>query len=316
MKHLLCPAMLCLLAACTGAPGEQPMSGYAEAEFVHIAPPSGGVLQTVAVRRGEQVRAGQLLFTQDTDAEARTGEAAAARALKADAQLADLRKGRRPNELKALDQQLAQAQAALQASASALQRQQGLVAQGYVAPLQLDDLRAARDRDQAHVRELQAQRALADEAARADQITAAAAEARAGGAESELARWRLGQRSRSAPADALVFDVLARAGEWVNAGTPVVSLLPPGALKVRFFVPEPVLARAQPGTEVLLSCDGCAAGMKARIRYVSPQAEFTPPVIYSNGTRSKLVFMVEAQPENATALKPGQPVDVRWAAAP
>ncbi len=107
-----------------------------------------------------------------------------------------------------------------------------------------------------------------------------------------------------------------RPGEWVNAGAPVVALLPPGALKVRFFVPEPALARAAVGSEVALSCDGCAPNLRARIRWVSPQAEYTPPVIYSNASRSKLVFAVEATPlDGAAALKPGQPVDVRFAKA-
>jgi HlyD family secretion protein len=110
-----------------------------------------------------------------------------------------------------------------------------------------------------------------------------------------------------------VFEVMFRAGEWVNAGAPVVALLPPEALKVRFFVPEPALARAAVGSEVALACDGCAAGLRARIRWVSPQAEYTPPVIYSNASRSKLVFAVEATPlAAANALKPGQPVDVRF----
>ena len=107
-----------------------------------------------------------------------------------------------------------------------------------------------------------------------------------------------------------------RTGEWVAAGAPVVALLPPAALKVRFFVAEPNLLQAVVGREVALGCDGCAAGLRARISFVSPQAEFTPPVIYSNDSRSKLVFMAEAEPETPAVLKPGQPVDVRFAKAP
>ena len=106
-----------------------------------------------------------------------------------------------------------------------------------------------------------------------------------------------------------------RAGEWVNAGVPVLALLPPGAVKVRFFVPQAVLASTRVGAEVRLSCDGCPAGLTARITHVSPQAEYTPPLIYSTVSRSKLVFMVEAQPAADSPLKPGQPVDVRFAAA-
>ena len=304
------------LVACGPAPGEAPMSGYAEAELVYVAPTAAGLLKTLAVQRGDRVGAGQLLYALEADAQTLARDAASARQERAEAQAQNLRKGKRPAELQAIDQQLAQARAAQAASLAALQRQQQLVAQGFVSALRLDELVAARDRDAARVQELQAQRTLATEAARSDEIAAAAAEARAGSAELALAAWREGQMQRSAPADALVFDVLYRIGEWVPAGAPVVSLLPPGALKLRFFVPEPMLPQAVVGREVAVACDGCASGLRARIRYVSPQAEFTPPVIYSNDSRSKLVFMAEAEPATAADLKPGQPVDVRFAKAP
>ncbi len=292
------------------------MSGYAEAELVFVAPPTAGLLQTLAVQRGDRVGTGQLLYKLEADAQTLARDAAAARQERAEAQAQNLRKGKRPAELQAIDQQLAQARAAQAVSQAALQRQQQLVAQGFVSALRLDELVAARDRDAARVQELQAQRVLASEAARSDEIAAAAAEARAGSADLALAAWREGQMQRKAPAEALVYDVLYRVGEWVPAGAPVVSLLPPGALKLRFFVPEAMLAQAVVGREVTVSCDGCAAGLRARIRYVSPQAEFTPPVIYSNDSRSKLVFMAEAEPAAAADLKPGQPVDVRFAKAP
>ena len=271
------------------------MSGYAEAELVFVAPPTAGLLQTLAVQRGDRVGTGQLLYKLEADAQTLARDAAAARQERAEAQAQNLRKGKRPAELQAIDQQLAQARAAQAVSQAALQRQQQLVAQGFVSALRLDELVAARDRDAARVQELQAQRVLASEAARSDEIAAAAAEARAGSADLALAAWREGQMQRTAPAEALVYDVLYRVGEWVPAGAPVVSLLPPGALKLRFFVPEAMLAQAVVGREVTVSCDGCAAGLRARIRYVSPQAEFTPPVIYSNDSRSKLVFMAEAK---------------------
>ena len=292
------------------------MSGYAEAELVFVAPPTAGLLQTLAVQRGDRVGTGQLLYKLEADAQTLARDAAAARQERAEAQAQNLRKGKRPAELQAIDQQLAQARAAQAVSQAALQRQQQLVAQGFVSALRLDELVAARDRDAARVQELQAQRVLASEAARSDEIAAAAAEARAGSADLALAAWREGQMQRTVPAEALVYDVLYRVGEWVPAGAPVVSLLPPGALKLRFFVPEAMLAQAVVGREVTVSCDGCAAGLRARIRYVSPQAEFTPPVIYSNDSRSKLVFMAEAEPAAAADLKPGQPVDVRFAKAP
>ncbi len=121
------------------------------------------------------------------------------------------------------------------------------------------------------------------------------------------------ERRRVAPADALVHDVMYRPGEWVPAGAPVVALLPPAAIHVRFFVPQTLLPRVSPGAAVQVRCDGCPAPLAARIRQVATHAEYTPPVIYSNGQRAKLVFMVEARPAPADGarLRPGQPVDVK-----
>lgn len=314
-SSLLPFAMLAALAGCQGAPGVPAMSGYAEAELVYVAPSVAGVLQSMAVKRGDSVKRGQALYALEADAEAFGSEAAAARREGAEAQLRNLKKGRRPAEVQAIDQQLAQAAAAFAASTAVLQRNQKLVEQGFQSAARLDELTAARDRDAGRVRELQALRAVAVDAARADEIAAAAASAQGSAADLALARWREGQKQRTAPVDARVYDVMYRPGEWVNAGAPVVALLPPAATKLRFFVPEPALVQATIGREVAVSCDGCPAGMTARIRYVSPQAEFTPPVIYSNDSRSKLVFMVEAEPRDPAALQPGQPVDVRFVKA-
>jgi HlyD family secretion protein len=313
IKACIAAATAAALAACGANEAEPPMSGYAEAELVYVAAPTAGVLQTLAVRRGDRVVRGQALFALDTRSEVLGRDAAAARSESADAQARNLRKGARPLELLVVQQQLAQAQATLTASAATLQRNQRLVEQGFIAAVRLDELVAARDRDAARVRELQAQRASAAEAARIDEIAAAAAQADATRADAAQARWREDERSRESPADAMVFDVMFRTGEWVNAGVPVLALLPPGAVKVRFFVPQTVLAQTTVGREIRLSCDGCPAGLAARITHVSPQAEYTPPLIYSNVSRSKLVFMVEAQPADAAALKPGQPLDVRFA---
>ncbi len=316
MRRRSTALMSLAMVACTPRGDDAAMSGYAEAELVYVAPSAAGTLQSLAVQRGDRVKKGQLLYALDADAELLGKQAAQARSERAQAQAENLRKGRRPAEMAAIDQQLAQAQAALVASSSALQRDQQLVNQGFLSPLRLDELIAARDRDTARVRELQAQRLLATQGSRSDELAAAAAESRGAVSDVALTAWREAQKRREAPADAIVFDVMYRPGEWVNAGAPVVALLPPGALKLRFFVPEPALAQAAVGNEVALACDGCATGLRARIRWVSPQAEYTPPVIYSNASRSKLVFAVEATPlEAAAALKPGQPVNVRFVKA-
>jgi HlyD family secretion protein len=303
--------LVLVLAACGGREPAA-LHGYVEAELLHVAPAATGTLAHVAVARGQRVEAGQPLFAMDGTPEAHTLQAATARQDRAAAQLANLRTGRRPLELAALEQQVLQADAALAASGSALQRQLQLVEQGFVSAARLDELRATRERDGARVRELQAQLAQARQAARRDEIDAAAADVHAARADAALAGWRQGQTLRAAPAPGQVFDVVHRPGEVVTAGAPVVSLLPDGALKVLFFVPEPQLPRAAVGRTVQLGCDGCAPGQQARIRWVSPQAEYTPPVLYGNEARAKLVFRVEAEPLPGTTLHPGQPVDVRF----
>jgi HlyD family secretion protein len=110
-----------------------------------------------------------------------------------------------------------------------------------------------------------------------------------------------------------VQDVFFYEGEWVPAGRPVVSLLAPGSVKARFYVPEEERSSMQPGRAVEVACDGCSSPFAATVSFVSQQAEFTPPVLYSKDSRAKLVYLVEArlEPADGVKLQPGQPVDVR-----
>lgn len=162
------------------------------------------------------------------------------------------------------------------------------------------------------MRELEGQLEVSRLPARTDQIRAQNAQVAAARAASEQSTWRLDQKHVAATQGGLVVDTLYREGEWVPAGSPVVRLLPPQNVKLRFFVPEAVAGGLKPGRRVAVRCDGCERDVPASVSYVSNEAEFTPPVIYSNETRAKLVFLVEARPstENAPWLRPGQPVSV------
>jgi HlyD family secretion protein len=133
------------------------------------------------------------------------------------------------------------------------------------------------------------------------------AQARAGVAETGA---RLDDMAPVAPASARVEDVFFQRGEWASANQPVVALIPDDRVYVRFFVPEAEAAAYKTGQKVRFSCDGCADDLSATIVYVSPRPEFTPPIIYSREARDRLVFMVEARPENGARLVPGLPVDV------
>jgi HlyD family secretion protein len=167
-------------------------------------------------------------------------------------------------------------------------------------------------RDRARVDELQAQLATAQLAARPDEIRAAQAGASAAKAALEQADWRLKQKAAVSTVAGVVTDILFVRGEWVGAGQPVVTLLPPENLKARFYVPEPQLGAVRVGQPVDLKCDGCGEAIRATVTWIAPQAEYTPPVIYSKESRAKLVYLVEARPAIAEAarLKPGQPLDV------
>ena len=128
------------------------------------------------------------------------------------------------------------------------------------------------------------------------------------------AQWNFTQKAQAAPQDGLVFDTLYRQGEWVDAGHPVIILLPPEDIEVRAFVPETQIGTIHPGDPAKVFVDGVSEPFKGTLRYIFPQAEYTPPVIYSEESRSKLVFMVEVDfdPETAAKLHPGQPVDVEF----
>jgi HlyD family secretion protein len=132
------------------------------------------------------------------------------------------------------------------------------------------------------------------------------AQARLSSAQTKLAR-----RKAMSPVAGSVQQIYYRPGELVPAGRPVVSLLPPGNIKVRFFVPETELARISLGQPVSIHCDGCKAEVPAKVTVISRSSEFTPPVIYSLDERSKLVFLIEARTETPAELRVGQPVDVR-----
>jgi HlyD family secretion protein len=146
---------------------------------------------------------------------------------------------------------------------------------------------------------------------RDEEIKAAEAAVSAAKASLAQAEWRLAQKTGIAPAGGVIVDTLYRPGEMVPAGLPVVQLLPPENIKLRFFVPEAVVARIAVGQTVRATCDGCGPPVAAIVRFISPQAEFTPPVIYSREQRTRLVFMVEARPsQHPEALRVGQPIDV------
>lgn len=287
--------------------------GYAEADYVDVSPVTTGRLTSLFVTRGQRVLPGAPLFEQDETDQRAALEGARASLAQAQAKLADLLAPQRPDQIAAATAALAQARATRDRIAGDVARDSRIVGSGSVTRQKLDQEKADLAGAEAGVRAAAAQLALARRpTGRADAIAAdraAVAAARAAVAE---AAWSLAQRRVAAPVAAVVADTPLRAGETASAGATVVQLLPPANIRLRFFVPEADLPRLRYGTRVAVHCDGCGPGLWARVSFVSPQSEYTPPVIYSAESRAKLVFMIEATPPAAEALrfKPGEPVTI------
>ena len=286
--------------------------GYLEGEFVQVGSPLAGRLEQLAVQKGTRIESGARLFTLEHGSELAAQREASDRLRSAQARLEDLRKGLRPSELDALEARLEQARAAADLSNRELERVRDLFKSGAIAANDFDRARLTHERNRRAIDELAAQLATARLGGRSDAIAAAEAEVAAAAAAKERADWAVAQKSQVAPTAAFVHDTLFREGEFITAGTPVVTLLPAQNLKVRFFVPEADFARLKPGDRVSVAHSGRPGALEAQVNYLSPRPEYTPPVLYNRANRAKLVFMVEAAiaPEIARDLHPGLPVDV------
>lgn len=295
-------AAIVLWLLLSGSTRDRTLSGYIEGEELYLASPVAGSVASVSAVEGTRVNAGQHLFTIDP------------------ATLAAQQQQREAN-VAATQTQIASAEAnahqadadVTAARADAVRARQDL---DRLLSVKRDDSAAVAGKDidaaRAAVREANAKVSSAQKnlEARQAQIEAARAqtmEAKGGQREAQI---RISQLSPTAPADSRVENVYFQQGEWVNANQAVVALLPDNKVKVRFYVPEQQVAVYMPGRTVHFSCDGCASGLSAVIRYVSPRPEFTPPVIYSRDSRDRLVFMIEAYPARPANLLPGLPVDV------
>ena len=311
-------ALLFFISGCNHTP-ETPgtVQGYVEGEFVYLSAPFSGKLEKLFVQRGAQVKAGDPLFELENITEKTARDETKLRLAQIRAQVADAKKGKRPTEIEATAAQLNLARTALQFSEKELTRQEKLLAAGVVPVQEVERFRSLRDQDRQRVAQLEAELRTAKLGSRSDQIAATEASMQALEATLTRTEWDLAQKRQTAPADGLVFDTLYRAGEWVAAGRSAVVLLPPGNIKVRVFVPQPLLASIHPGDKAGVSVDGATAPFTGVVKFISPQAEYTPPVIYSRESRQKLVYLVELNFDPATAvqLHPGQPVTVTFGSA-
>ena len=285
MRWTLALFALFLLAAC-GQKQDDAWLGYAEGDRALIAAPQPGWVESMKMERGRTVRRGDVLFVLDDTREAAGRDQAAASLEAARGALAQARSS------------LAQEEANLAYTRTELGRQDRLAQQGIGTPTQRDAARNAFAQSQARIGQLQAQ---------ISQTQAQIAQTQAGLGSASYA---LSQREVVAQTEGVVQDIFFRQGEYVAASTPVLSVLPPANIYVRFFVPQSQLSRAHLGQKVRIACDGCQP-VDATITFIAAEQEFTPPVIFSNESRDKLVFKLEARLPGGLNLHPGQPVQVR-----
>ncbi|NWG71480.1 MAG: HlyD family efflux transporter periplasmic adaptor subunit [Parvularculaceae bacterium] len=281
--------LLLLLAAC-GEKSDGAISGYVEAELLYIAPQDAGVVAEISVAEGDSVPQGAPLFRIDPERMKLSVEQAEATANAARARVA---------EAGPLQEQVAEADAQFTNAERTYNRSAALKRQGVVTQARVDADRAAFEASKARLARAKAER------------DAAAREAESAEALASLWKKRLADLEVSAPAAGTVERIYRRSGEMVAAGDPVLALLPPANLKIRFYAPEGLLSQIAVGGAVSVSCDRCDGVIDARVTYVASEPQFTPPVIYSVEEREKLVFLVEARPVANARLTPGLPVTVR-----
>jgi len=259
------------IGAC--AQSETPsLQGYGEAEFIYLSSQESGVLSDLLVKEGDVIDAGAPVFRLEPNRLSLGVDAAA-------------------SNRAALGEAVRAAQADADLAHRTLNRGQDLFAQGFYPQARLDADRASHDA--AVARLAQARRSLS-----------------AAGADSGLAAERLRDLETNAPIAGSIERIYRRPGEVVPAGSPVAALLAPENMRVKFFAPQDMLSRFPVGAEIRVACDGCAENLTARVIYVATEPQFTPPIIYSLDQRDKLVFLIEARPDQTGAIRPGMPVDI------
>ncbi|MBB4198293.1 HlyD family secretion protein [Rhodoblastus sphagnicola] len=293
-------------------------SGYVEGDLVQIGPIEGERVQNLAVEPGDAVASNTPLFTMATPVLDQAQAEARARVEQARATLENQKAAlNRPEQVAVLRASLDRAKASLALSKAEFERQSALLTKGAATVSARDQAKFALDRDIAAVAEAEKQIEAGLLPSRVQEILAAQAAVTQAEAQARQIDVRRARQTVFAPTAGVIQDVFFRPGEVVAAGQPVLALLPPENRKIRFFVAETQLARLSLGKTVEVSCDSCPSPLKARVIYISPQAEFTPPVIFSLEERGKLVFRVDARPDDVRlALPLGLPVNVRLAETP
>lgn len=297
-----------LLLSCSSQ--EEHYQGYVEGENIYLTSSENGILKELLVQRGEKVKAGELLFKLDPFPQILEIRQNQANYVQGERLLQDLIRPKRPQEIEALEASVKQVNAQKTLAELRLKRYEELYKK-HIVPKDTLDSSLERFKELKYLQEnSQAKLDLAREGARVDQIAAQRAKVSGLMAQENIAKWQLQQKNVAAPADGMIVDTYYRVGEYVSNQRAVLSLLTPHNTHIEFFVPATTLAWLNVGDVISYLCAGCAKTNMAKISYISPEAEYAPPLVYSRENDAKLVFRVKAHINDPSQLKPGQPVTV------
>lgn len=309
---LLLMTFFCFLLINCSKDNEQQVQGFIEGQFIYLSSSVSGDLDELLVYRGDSIKIGEKLFVLDPNPQKAELVQAKNELKAAQDNLNNLIQGNRLTILQGIEAQISQNHALLKFAKQTLIRNQYLYKQGTIGKAQLDEAESNYQNALEKVNQLKADLAEAKLGAREHLI--AEQESRVAAEKEKVAKfeWQLSQKTMYSPFNARVYDTFFKEGEFVPAGRSVLAILAPKDIKLIFYIPEPQLSQLKLGDSVEFDCDGCAGRTTAIIDYISPQAEYTPPVLYSRESRQKLVYRIEAAiaPQLAVNFNAGQPVNV------
>lgn len=303
-------ALLVVMTVNCGQKEKRSYQGYVEGENVYLASPYSGILKKLYVQRGDQVKKGQILFSLDPDPQILVVKQNEADLLEAQKLLNDLMQPRRSPEIAAIQAQIEQTDAQLKLAEIRVQRTQQLYAKQAIDKDSVDEAVALYKEQKQLKAQYESNLQLAKLGSRDEQINAQQAQVISLMAKLAEAKWQLEQKTIYAPNDGFIFDTYYREGEFVGSQQNVLSLLPPKYVRIEFFVPVETLAQLRRGQQISFRCDGCIKESQAIITYISPEAQYIPPLVYSRDNSDKLVFRIKAELKYPSEFKPGQPVSV------
>lgn len=309
IKRLITLITMLALTGC-GNSDRHHYQGYVEGRNIYLASPFSGTLIKAYVQRGQHVKKGELLFQLDPDPQSIQVSQAFSGLKQAEQVYHDLKNPKRPPEIAAIEAQIGQVTSQVVLAALRVKRNQTLYDKRV---LDKDSLDASIEHYEEVLylkKQYEANLVLAKEGSREYQIKAQSAQVNQSQSKLKEAKWQLAQKRIYAPADGVIFDIYFKEGEFVGMQQPLAALLTPENIQIDFFVPVEALAGMHVRQNITFDCDGCAKNNQAVLNYISPEAEYVPPLVYSRDNRDKLIFRIKADIHDPTKFKPGQPVIV------